>query len=254
MLLVGNESFVNAERDLKILTGIIVPHSTQHRLVNNYQLPEPKIVKRIQSLSVDGGTVRLRTPLGKQSEWKNYKAVKIHDQIGMAFFQDNESLLAWVNQQPLSRTVNCLGDGHDGVWNIVEKIGSKHQRREILDWYHLMENLHKVGGSNQRLRQAKNFLWQGLVNEAIAVFDDLKKKQAKNFQNYLRKHRFKIPDYQLYQELDICIGSGSVESWIKQIGSRIKIVGAQWNRDNVSQMLRLRCAYLNHNISLSVCA
>ncbi len=254
MLLVGNESFVNAERDLKILTGITVPHSTQHRLVNSYHLPEPKIVKRANSLSVDGGTVRLRTPLGKQSEWKNYKAVKIHDQIGMAFFQDNESLLSWVNQQSLSRTVNCLGDGHDGVWNIVEQIRSKHQRREILDWYHLMENLHKVGGSNQRLRQAKNFLWQGLVNDAIAVFNDLKKKQAKNFQNYLRKHRFRIPDYQLYQELGICIGSGSVESWIKQIGSRVKIVGAQWNRDNVSQMLRLRCAYLNQNISLSICA
>ncbi len=254
MLLVGNESFVNAERDLKILTGITVPHSTQHRLVNSYHLPEPKIVKRANSLSVDGGTVRLRTPLGKQSEWKNYKAVKIHDQIGMAFFQDNESLLQWVNQQPLSRTINCLGDGQDGVWNIVEQIRSKHQRREILDWYHLMENLHKVGGSNQRLRQAKNFLWQGLVNDAIALFDDLKKKQAKNFQNYLRKHRSRIPDYQLYQELGICIGSGSVESWIKQIGSRIKIIGAQWNPKNVSQMLRLRCAYLNQNIGISICA
>ena len=197
----GNESFVNAQRtcphvrDLEILTGIKVAHSTQHRLVNRYQLPEAKITKRIESLSVRKaklcqscgrirvpvvgdddlgvspatticasalrGTVRLRTPLGKQSEWKNYKAVKIHDRIGMAFFQDNESLLSWVARQPLSRTVNCLGDGHDGVWNIVEQIGSKHQRREILDWYHLMENLHKVGGSNQRLRQAKNFLWHG---------------------------------------------------------------------------------------------
>ena len=104
-----------------------------------------------------------------------------------------------------------------------------------------------------RLKKAKNFLWQGLVDDAIALFDDLKKKQARNFQNYLRKHRFRIPDYQLYQELGICIGSGSVESRIKQIGSRIKIVGAQWNPNNVSQMLRLRCAYLNRHIGLSIC-
>lgn len=136
LLLVGNESFVNAERDLEILTGVKVAHSTQHRLVNRYQLPEPQITKRAKSLSIDGGTVRLRTPRGKQSEWKNYKAVKIHERIGMAFFQDNESLLQWVNQQPLSQNINCLGDGHDGVGNIVEKIGTKHQRREILDWYH----------------------------------------------------------------------------------------------------------------------
>lgn len=96
---------------------------------------------------------------------------------------------------------------------------------------------------------------------AIALFNDFPKKQASNFQNYLRKHRFRIPDYQLYQELGICIGSGSVESWIKQIGSRVKIVGArreasplgQWNPKNVSQMLRLRCAYLNQDIALSIC-
>lgn len=115
-----------------------------------------------------------------------------------------------------------------------------------------MENLHKVGGSNQRLKKAENYLWQGLVDNAIAVFDDLKNKSARNFQNYLRKHKLRIPDYQLYQELGICIGSGSVESWIKQIGSRIKIIGAQWNPHNVSQMLRLRCAYLNQHICLSI--
>jgi hypothetical protein len=39
---------------------------------------------------------------------------------------------------------------------------------EVLDWFHLMENLHKVGGSLKRLKQAKNFLWKGQVSEAIA--------------------------------------------------------------------------------------
>jgi hypothetical protein len=215
--------------------------------------------------------------LGQKSEWKNYKAIKIHDRVGIAFFQDNKGLIEWVNQQPLNRNVSCLGDGHDGVWNIVQQIGTEDQRREILDWYHLMENLHKVGGSNQKLRQAKNYLWQGLVDDAIAEFDDLENKQARNFQNYLRKHQSRIPDYQLYQELGICIGegssgevsspaceprSGSVESWIKQIGSRIKIIGArreasplgQWNQKNVPQMLKLRCAYLNNDIDLGICA
>ena len=67
------------------------------------------------------------------------------------------------------------------------------------------------------------------------------------------QHRL-VANYQLYQEVGICIGSGSVESWIKQIGSRIKIIGAQWNQKNVPQMLKLRCAYLNGNISLSIYA
>ncbi len=117
-----------------------------------------------------------------------------------------------------------------------------------------MENLHKVGGSNQRLRQARNCLWLGLVDDAVDLFDELNKKQAKNFQNYLRKHSLRIPDYQIYQQLGICIGSGSVESWIKQIGSRMKIIGSQWNQKNVSQMLELRCAYLNGDIALGIYA
>lgn len=253
LLLVANESFANAEKDIELLTGIKIPHSTQHRLVNNYKLPEPIVRKRGQVLSVDGGSVRIRTPQGQSSEWRNYKAIKIHERVGIAFFQENQSLLQWVARQPWSQTITCLGDGHDGVWNIVEQIGSKHQRREILDWYHLMENLHKVGGSNRRLRQARNYLWYGLVEDAISLFDELNKKQAKNFQNYIRKHSSRIPDYQLYQQLGICIGSGSVESWIKQLGSRIKIIGAQWNQKNVSQMLKLRCAYLNGDIALSIC-
>ncbi len=254
LLLVGNESFANAERDIEILTGVRIAHSTQHRLVGNYQLPEPKITQRAETLSVDGGSVRLRTPLGQKSEWKNYKGLKVHERVGVAFFQDNESLIQWVNQQSLSRNITCLGDGHDGIWNIIQEIGTSQQRREVLDWYHLKENLYRVGGSIRRLRRVENHLWQGFVTEAIEEFEGLKNKKAQNFQEYLRKHQGRIPDYQLYQELGICIGSGSVESWIKQIGARIKIIGAQWERNNVPQMLKLRCAYLNGDIALGISA
>jgi len=50
-----------------------------------------------------------------------------------------------------------LGDGHDGVWNLFEEIGSTAIRQEILDWYHLKENLYKVGGSLKRLKAAETF-------------------------------------------------------------------------------------------------
>ncbi|MFM7470874.1 MAG: ISKra4 family transposase, partial [Nodosilinea sp.] len=36
---------------------------------------------------------------------------------------------------------------------------------------------------------------------------------------------------------------------IKQIGRRVKISGAQWKEDNVPQVLRQRCAYLNGQFS-----
>lgn len=55
----------------------------------------------------------------------------------------------------------CLGDGHDGVGNLFAEIGSTQMRQEILDWYHLKENLYKVGGSIKRLKVAETLLWQG---------------------------------------------------------------------------------------------
>jgi len=114
-----------------------------------------------------------------------------------------------VNHQPLASPITCLGDGHDGVWNIIDEIAPNGERREILDWYHLMEN--KVGGSLKRLRQAETLLWQGQV-EAKALFADCTTKQAQNFINYL-EHCDRIVNYQYYQAEQICsIGSGAVES------------------------------------------
>jgi hypothetical protein len=52
----------------------------------------------------------------------------------------------------------CLGDGHAGVWKLVNQLATPSTRLEILDWYHLCENLYKVGGSLQRLKQAKSYL------------------------------------------------------------------------------------------------
>jgi hypothetical protein len=49
-----------------------------------------------------------------------------------------------------------------------------------------------------------------------------------------------------YQAEELCsIGSGAVESAIKQIGARIKISGAQWNVNSVNHILSVRCADLN---------
>jgi hypothetical protein len=73
-----------------------------------------------------------------------------------------------------------------------------------------------------------------------------RQKQAKNFCNYLDKYKERIINYAYYQAEEICsIGSGMVESGIKQMNRRVQISGAQWNEKNVPQVLEHRCAYLN---------
>jgi hypothetical protein len=234
-----------AEQDVADLTGIRVPAKTQQRLVHGQTFALPSIESPMAELCVDGGKVRLRTPLGEASAWRDYKALET-DQGMVANFHNNAPLIEWVNEQPLAQPITCLGDGHDGVWNIISQIAPASARRELLDWYHLKENLHKVGGSITRLNQAEALLWQGQVGATIRLFNDCKRKQAKNFCEYLRKHQQRIVNDDYFQAEGLCsIGSGAVESAIKQIDRRIQLAGAQWNREKVPQVLAHRCAYLN---------
>ena len=103
-------SYEQAERDLAYLTGIRVPAKTQQRLVHRQTFDLPEVEQAIEQLSVDGGKVRVRTPLGEAGEWKDYKAMAT-DQGMLANFQNNAQLIDWTNEQSLAQPVVCLGDG-----------------------------------------------------------------------------------------------------------------------------------------------
>jgi len=195
----ANVSYENAVKDVEFFTGIYVSANTQQRLVHRSEFKGSTATEEVPELSVDGGKIRLRTPLGEPSSWRDYKGIRLHERGTQAFFQDNPALVDWVNHQPLAEIVTCLGDGHDGVWNIITQLAPEKKRREILDWYHLMENLHKVGGSIRRLKKAESLLWRGQVDEAQKIFVDLTKKSAQNFYQYLEKHRHRIVNYEYFQ-------------------------------------------------------
>jgi hypothetical protein len=242
----ANESFENAEADIAVLTGIAVGHSTQQRLVGRQAVALPDAKQGVGEVSMDGGKVRLRDLKESNSPWRDYKAVRLAHIYYAAFYQDNNSLSNYVNAQRLLCPLVCLGDGHDGVWNLFSMIATPQTHLEILDWYHLKQNLYKVGGSLKRLAQAESLLWQGQTAAAKALFADCRRQQARNFEAYLTKHGSRIVNYAHHQAEQLSsIGSGAVESAVKQIGRRLQISGARWNSASVNSMLSLRCAYLN---------
>jgi hypothetical protein len=131
LLLAANESFQDAENGLKVLTGVEVGHSTHHRQAQKVELSPPNIKQKLTEVCLDGGKVRLRSEeKGKPAYWKEYKTGRLQGIYYGAFFQDNFSLINWVNSQNLARTVYCLGDGHDGVWNLFAQIADN--QRQIL--------------------------------------------------------------------------------------------------------------------------
>ena len=76
----------------------------------------------------------------------------------------------------------------------------------------------------------------------------LKSKKAVNFRAYIQKNESRIINYNYWTNIvlnPLSVGSGDVESAVKQMGARVKLSGARWQEENVNQILALRCAYLN---------
>ncbi len=126
------------------------------------------------------------------------------------------------------------------MWNLFAQIADDQTRQEILDWYHLKENLYKVQASKKFLEQIEADLWQGYGEEVISQLRKTQYVGVTNFIGYLRKHRHRLVNYMYFQAEQLSsIGSGAVESAVKQIDKRLQIVGAQWKSQNLPQMLQL---------------
>jgi hypothetical protein len=217
-------------------------------------IPGQTAAEDLEAISIDGGKARIRTAEGEANVWRDYKAVNLDTKVVGAFFQENEALTSWVNAQRLPEIFSCLGDGHDGIWNLFASIGSESQRYETLDWYHLSENLYKTNLSEVQKLEIKNLLWHGKFDETVDKLESWQDEELAdmtNFLAYLNKHKSRIHNYYYLQCEGIPIGSGAVESLVKQINRRVKISGAQWNSENLPQVLRQRSAYLNGYFSLN---
>lgn len=105
------------------------------------------------------------------------------------------------------------------------------------------ENLYKVGGSIKRL---KLYCSEVMSRQLKLYLLCCEVKKRTTFVLILTNIANGSVNYEYYQSEQICsIGSGAVKSAIKVLGTRIKISGAQWNTENVNQILSVRCAYLN---------
>ncbi|AUB42748.1 Transposase [Nostoc flagelliforme CCNUN1] len=196
LLLAANESFQDAENDLKILTGIEVGHSTHHRQVKKVDLSPPNVRQKLTEVCLDGGKVRLRSEKkGQPAYWKEYKTGRLQGVYYGAFFQDNLSVTNWINSQNIGKTLYCLGDGHDGIWNLLAEIADSNIRQEILDWYHLKENLYKIQAAKKFLTDIEAELWYGQAEQAISKLKNTKYVGVTQFTNYLRKHRHRLVDF-----------------------------------------------------------
>ncbi|NIQ11193.1 MAG: ISKra4 family transposase [Gammaproteobacteria bacterium] len=147
-------------------------------------------------------------------------------------------------------------DGAQWIWRLIDE--NFPEAIQILDWYHAVEYLtpvahalfHDEDKQTAWMTTMKEHLWfsrtqtvidvcSALANHANA--SDPAAKAATYFQNNLARM-----DYAHFRQQGYTIGSGTVESGCKQIGTmRLKRSGAQWLEDGARWVAKARAVWLS---------
>ncbi len=148
-------------------------------------------------------------------------------------------------------------DGASWMWKHVQSLFP--EARQVLDYYHCKEYLHKMakaqyGASQQALEWVEATLTRLYVGKIGWVLGGLRRMQATseeaakamtNCWEYLHEHRDRT-HYRQLRRGGYPLGSGGIESSNKFICHvRLKRSGAWWYESNSNHMLALRCAKYN---------
>lgn len=154
--------------------------------------------------------------------------------------------------------VCLLGDGAPWIWNHLK--AAFPTGREVLDYYHCSERVHKVAelqypdDKNRRALWIESTMARLFAGDVQAVIWGLQRMLAENAETaeeirkligYLENNKHRI-DYKALRRGQYPLGSGGIESANKFICHvRMKRSGAWWYQINGNKVLRIRCAYYN---------
>lgn len=231
--------------------------------------------------SIDGGRVHIREESVEDAAWRELKvgawfvaraqpptipngewSIRAENLHYYADICDAETFshLVWSTgvqrHAQLAEELIILGDGARWIWDLV----GEHfpQAIQIVDWFHACEYLEPVAKAAFRneiqreewVKRTKTALWEGRLDEVIAACQQQINPQrdddpAQRAATYFTNNRLRM-DYPSYRANGYQIGSGTIESGIKQICThRMKITGAIWNLEPARKVAKARAAYLS---------
>ena len=150
-----------------------------------------------------------------------------------------------------------LSDGATWIRNMVADVFPDAQ--QILDYYHLCENVYTFAKALFKMDESKYVPWaknacanlkssrHSLVLQEIEPFRDNPPNGCTvNLYGYI-SNNIKNIDYASYQEKGYFIGSGAIESGNKLIlQDRLKRAGMRWNTETAQAMLTLKTKAESH--------
>lgn len=159
--------------------------------------------------------------------------------------------LAVQHELPTAKERAVIGDGAAWVWNVAEDVCP--DGRQIVDWFHAVHHLAEAAWGlypnetdnpkrTQWLKTCKDHLYLGRIHKIIAA---LHQAGRDDLAGYFEHHQRRM-QYLAFREAGFPIGSGTIESGVKQFKQRLTGTGMRWNANNADRMLVIRAAVLNN--------
>jgi hypothetical protein len=148
---------------------------------------------------------------------------------------------------PQAADSSVSADGAEWIWNLVADYFP--DSIQIIDWYHATQHLASAAQAvfPQDEKKAQTWfkdrledLFQGHLARIIKPLDQ---QGLSDEAHYFRVHQRRM-QYQEFQEQGYPIGSGTVESGVKQFKVRLTGPGMRWSRPGAERMLVIRAAVL----------
>jgi hypothetical protein len=158
--------------------------------------------------------------------------------------------LAVAHDVPTAAESSVTADGAEWIWNLVPDYFP--DSIQIVDWYHATQHLaqaaHALYPDDEQqahtwYRQHMDDLFAGRIDRITRALD---KADLAAYSRYFHVHRRRM-QYLEFRENGYPIGSGTIESGIKQFKARLSAAGMRWSRVGAQRMLVLRAAVLGHD-------
>jgi len=157
--------------------------------------------------------------------------------------------LAAQEDLPTARNRSVVADGALWIWEVAEDVCP--DGRQVVDWFHAVAHLSAAAHAlypdpdadvqRQRwLQRYKARLYMGRIKEISAA---LNKRGFPHLAIYFERHQRRM-QYLEFREEGLPIGSGTVESGVKQFKQRLCGTGMRWKIENARRMLVIRSAVL----------
>jgi hypothetical protein len=143
-----------------------------------------------------------------------------------------------------------VADGAAWIWNLADDLFPC--STPIVDWYHATQHL--AAAAQARFptdaetaqcwtNQLKDMLIKDEVWKIIAALHEV---SLSHYAAYFEDHRYRML-YAMFRAEGFPIGSGTIESGVKQYKQRLAGPGMRWSRSGAKRMMTIRSAVLNHS-------